>query len=233
MARTNAGGDLLSRPIDLAKPLYITKDDKGKDVPHFFGTVGRLEVVIPQVAEVAVGYFEFRPESPRDIRNVSVELGTYEFMASQFGKSLLGVPFKLFRREETVTKKIGTNLTQGPSWVVHIEADSEWNTKALSLIGQMALPDIIEGEVQEIVPNSTVTKSLSATVEKPAETAPAVNPDPDDALILTLGMWAVDFAASTWNVGKGEAAKQISEKIGSKKISKRDFKRIVDPFPEE
>ena len=229
MPRTNVGADILSRPLDLNKSLYTTLDKKNQPVEHFLSPVGRLEVVIPEVAEVAVGYFEFRPESPRDIRNIAVELGTYEFMASQFGKSLLGIPFKLFRREETVPKRIGTRLSAAPSWVVHIEASAEWGSKALEVIEAMSLPEIIEGETIEMLGPGDKLPSFAEFVEKseahstpPPEIhfAPIVIEDP---LVDPLSMWAVDYAASDWNKPKNECAKILAEKFGTKKIKKSVF----------
>jgi len=238
MARTNAGSALLDKPIDLNSPLYTTLDKNNRPVPHFFGTVGRLEVVIPEVAEVAVGYFEFRPESPRDIRNITVELGTYEFMASQFEKSLLGVPFKLFRREEQVPKKIGTKLSAGPSWVVHIEASAEWSTRALGLIEQMALPEIVEGETIEMLGPGDITKETITSVEEDIAAPPppiaakpiAKKPVDDDLMIDARGKWAIDYCRSEWNITAKQAVEAIVKKFGTvSKVKKSEFLSMFDP----
>jgi len=227
MPRTNEGADLLSKPIDLNESLYDTLDKKRHKVPHYLSPVGRLEVVIEELAGIAVGYFEFRPESPRDIRNLSVELGTYEFMASQFGKSLLGIPFKLFRREETVSKKIGNKLSQGPSWVIHIEASAEWNQKALGLIQSMALPEIIEGETVEMLGPGDLGSVVSDHV-KASDPQPVVVDTPkvidNDPLVELRGMWCVDYYRSTFNCTAQEAVQALVEKFGKvSKVKKSEF----------
>ena len=232
MARTNAGTAIMSRPLDLNKSLYTTLDKRNQPVEHFFAPVGRLEVVIPEVAEVAVGYFEFRPESPRDIRNIAVELGTYEFMASQFGKSLLGIPFKLFRREETVPKKIGTKLSAGPSWVVHIEASAEWGSKALEVIEQMSLPEIVEGETIEMLgPGDITPATIAKEQDIAAAPAPVVVEKPvEEPMIDVRGQWAVDYTRSEWNITASQAVEAIVKKFGTvSKVKKSDFLAMFLP----
>ena len=109
-----------------------------------------MKVVIPEMAEIAVGYFEFRPESPRDIRNISAELGAFDAVAKQYGKTIAGVPFILRRREEDVTKRIDGKLVADKSWVVHLDVSGEWGARALNVIERLALPEIIEGEARDI-----------------------------------------------------------------------------------
>lgn len=145
-ARTPEGFVLQEKPIDLTQPIY--KNKKGE--PFFLEPVGRLKVVIPEIAEIAVGYFEFRPESPRDIRNISAELGAFDAVAKQYGKTIAGVPFVLRRREEDVTKRIEGKLVADKSWVVHLDVSGEWGVRALNVIERLALPEIIEGETTEI-----------------------------------------------------------------------------------
>ena len=145
-ARTAEGLILQDRPIDLTEPIY--KNKKGD--PFFLEPVGRLKVVIPEMAEIAVGYFEFRPESPRDIRNISAELGAFDAVAKQYGKTIAGVPFILRRREEDVTKRIDGKLVADKSWVVHLDVSGEWGARALNVIERLALPEIIEGEARDI-----------------------------------------------------------------------------------
>ena len=145
-ARTAEGEELRKKPIDLANPIYKNKAGK----PFFLEPVGRLKVVIRELAEIAVGYFEFRPESPRDIRNISAELGAFDAIAKQYGKTIAGIPFVLRRREEDVPKRINGKLTSGKSWVVHLDVSGEWGARAIGILERLALPEIIEGEAQEI-----------------------------------------------------------------------------------
>jgi len=141
-ARTNMGQDILDTPIDLATPIYRNQNGD----PFFLEPVGRLKVVIPELAHIAVGYFEFRPESPKDILNISAELGGWDAVAKSYGKTISGIPFILKRREEEVTKRIKGKLTLGKSWVVHLDVQGEWGARALNLIEKMAEPEIVEGE---------------------------------------------------------------------------------------
>lgn len=212
-ARTQHGAELLTLPIDLSKPIY--RNSKGE--PQFMSPVGRLEVVVPEVAKVAVGYFEFRPESPRDIRNISAELNAIHMIASQYGKSLLGIPFKLFRREETVSKKIGGKLTSGQSWVVHIEADSEWAQRALEIVDSLALPEIVEGEAVEIKPSAP---SLPAQSGSPIE-------NEAEEQISPLSGPSVKFAAEKWNIDTKQAAQELARKFpGRKMVGRSEFMEI-------
>jgi hypothetical protein len=145
-ARNAEGEELKNKPIDLAEPIYKNKSGD----PFYLEPVGRLKVVVPEIAEIAVGYFEFRPESPRDIRNISAELGAFDAIAKQYGKTIAGIPFILRRREEDVTKKFEGKLTAGKSWVVHLDVSGEWGARAIGVLERLALPEIIEGEATEI-----------------------------------------------------------------------------------
>lgn len=144
--RNQAGAIMCETPINLESPVYLNKNSD----PFFMEPVGRLKVVIPELADLAVGYFEFRPESPRDIRNVSAEMGVYDSIAKQYGKTIAGIPFVIIRREEDVTKRIDGKLVAGKSWVVHLDVKGEWGARALNVIERLALPEIVEGE--EVIP---------------------------------------------------------------------------------
>lgn len=134
-------------PCDVSKPVYYNS----KSEPQYMETVGRLQVVIPELAHLAVGYFVFQPGSPRDIRNISMELAGFDSIARQYGGSITGIPFRLIRRKETVTKKIDGKLTKGESWVVHLDAGGEWGARAIEMLDQLALPETVEGDVSEVV----------------------------------------------------------------------------------
>jgi len=145
-----AGADILSKTLDLEAPLFSYQNNKGVMTPVFFEQVGRLNVVVPEIAEVAVGYLEFRASSPRDIRNISAELAAYDMQARQIGKNITGIPFILRRRQEDVTKNIDGKLSRGLSWVVHLDLGGEWASKALTVIERLALPEFIDAEVREL-----------------------------------------------------------------------------------
>lgn len=182
------GRAFMDTPIDLSKPIYYNS----KNEPQCLKLEGRLEVVIPELKHLAVGYFEFVPKSPRDLRNISSEIAAYAEVAKNFGKTLNGVPFVLLRREEEVPKNINGKLSYGPSWVVHLTASGEYGKRALDVIERMALPDIVEGEVTEVsegpewdagfdeppvpetpqIPAKVPTESIKVT--PPAPTTPAL-----------------------------------------------------------
>lgn len=142
------GRDFFDKPYTLDMPIY----HNSKNEPQYMETVGRLQVVIRELSGIDVGYFEFRPESPKDIGNIDREIKAYAALAGQYGKSITGMPFKLIRREEEVTKKIGNKLTLGKSWVCHLTAGGEWGQKAMEAIERLALPDttIIEAEYEDV-----------------------------------------------------------------------------------
>lgn len=47
-------------------------------------------------------------------------------------------------------------------------------------------------------------------------------------MIDPMGSWAVEYAASKWNVSTGEAAKQIATRKLGKRFDKREFIELVD-----
>lgn len=172
------GEALKAKPIDLNEPIY--KNKKGD--PFYLEPVGRLKVVVPEIAEIAVGYFEFRPESPRDIRNISAELGAFDAVAKQYGKTIAGIPFILRRREEEVTKKIDGKLVADKSWVVHLDVSGEWGARALNVIERLALPEIVEGEVNEI---PQIESGEVYTEETEAELHPMTIEEARQTIIVT------------------------------------------------
>jgi len=141
------GRRFMEKPCDVNMPVYHNAAGE----PVMLEPVGRLAVVIPELAGLEVGYFEFTPTSPRDIRTISAELAAFDTIAKSFGKGLAGIPFKIIRRKEEVTKKIKNQLTKGDSWVVHITTSGDWGVKALEVVERMALPEVIDAEPLEDV----------------------------------------------------------------------------------
>lgn len=145
-----AGRDFIEKPIDVSKPIYSYKDKKGNDVPVMLEPVGRLQVVVPELAHLRVGYLEFRPNSPKDIAAISRELAGIDMLARQAGRDISGIPFVLSRREEDMTKNINGKLSQGKSWLVHLEVVGAWGQKALTVLERNSTPDIVDAEVREL-----------------------------------------------------------------------------------
>jgi len=204
------GREFMSHPIDTEAPIY--KNAKGENV--YMEPVGRLQVVIPEVAHLAVGYFIFQPGSPRDIRNISAELSAYDATAQMYGKSISGIPFVLRRRQEEITKNIDGKLSKGASWVVHLDAGGEWGTKALAAMEQLALPDstsIVEGEVTEShLPDDLPDEEPPAAYLPPRAVAPQT---PTVEMIDPLGSQAVEWAAAQWNITKAETLKALRKGV--------------------
>ena len=230
------GRRFMETPCDVNKPVYHNAAGE----PVMLEPVGRLQVVIPELAHLEVGYFEFTPTSPRDIRTLSAELAAFDAIAKGFGKGLAGVPFKLIRRKEEVTKKIKNQLTKGDSWVVHITTGGDWGVKALEAVERMALPDVIDVEAVDVDDDQedvdTAFPQIPAYTNDPivvgttSETTTPATPA-TDVLIDPMDVNSVAFAAKQWNVSPAEAAKEIGKLLKAKKVSnpmsKIEFKRII------
>jgi hypothetical protein len=210
--------------------------------PAMLEPVGRLQVVIPEVAHIQVGYFEFQPLSPRDIRSISAELGMYAAMASSYGNTISGIPFVLGRREEQITKNINGKLSKGSSWPVHLTAGGVWGRQAIEMIERLALPEYVEAEVKEVTQNAPDwTEAPEEWNEPPAPEeppAPVVIEAPkveQPAVEMTdpLDKLAVGYASQKWNVPAAQARKDIEKAIGAGKLQspmpKADFKKWVMP----
>lgn len=210
-------------PCDVDKPVYYNAAKE----PVYMQPSGRLQVVIPELAGIEVGYFEFTPQSPRDIRNITAELSAFDALARGAGVGLAGLPFKLIRRKEIVTKKIKDKLTQGESWVVHITASGEWGVKAIEAVERMALPEIIDVE-----PENVIESDFSEMPSAPAPQLPA-QAQPGDEMISPFDQKAVEYAAKKWETDKVSAAKElgrIARETGkiTDPMSKKAFKAVVD-----
>ena len=171
------GAEVLAK-LDLDAPIFSYQNNKGEMMPVFFEQVGRLNVVVPEIAEVAVGYLEFRASSPRDIRNISAELAAYDMQARQVGKTITGIPFILRRREEEVTKNIKGKISRGKSWVVHLDLGGEWASKALTVIERLALPEFVDAEIREVPNGDTENWDDGLSEQNKSESKPAA-PKPD------------------------------------------------------
>ena len=231
----DAGVEFMAKPIDLTKPIYSYMNRNKEKVDVLLEPIGRLQVVIPELAKIGddlhVGFLEFRATSTKDIQAISRELAAIEFMASQVGKDITGIPMKLTRREEEITKNIKGKLSRGPSWLVHIEVGGEWGGKALEYIERKALPEFIDAVAEEIEVD-TLDKEWSEEVFEAAE-EPEEAPKskavahPDIELIDPFGEWAVKYAAEKWNIDPGDAAREIAKMNFGKRIDKRDFEKAI------
>lgn len=147
----SAGAAFVAKPIDLAEPIYYA--EKSKE-PVYLHTHGRLQCVVPELTRIevdgqpraVVGFMEFAPKSPIDIRNISAELGMYHNLAKAAGRTINGIPFQLIRRLEDVSVKIDGKMSVKPMWVAHLDCAGEWGRYALEAVERLALPDGIRIE---------------------------------------------------------------------------------------
>ncbi len=235
-----AGNEFMEKPIDLDAPIYFNS----KKEPVHMSPVGRLQVVIPELAHIAVGFFTFQPVSVRDIRNISAELGAFDAIAKSTGHSITGIPFRLIRRLEEITKNINGKLSKGPSWVVHLDAGGDWGRRAISAIEQLALPDVIEADYEDVedtpipdadpdmYPPSSVNTPLM--ISAPVEPTPAPESTPAgsaDEMIDPYSQKAVKWAAMQWNNSTSTAAKEIGKLEQAGKVtnpmSKKAFQDAI------
>lgn len=120
-AKGSAGQSFLSRPIRLSEPVY--HESSGK--PVFLVNVGRLEAVIPEIASITPGYFEFRTTLPADIAIIERELDRVRAARP----SMIGVHFHLRREEQEVERRLGDGTwTNAKSWMVRFNQDESAGT---------------------------------------------------------------------------------------------------------
>lgn len=149
-AVTSAGREWLSKPIDIETPIYY--NSKGE--PYFLQVYGRLQCVIPELTRIdtpegpraVVGFMEFAPHSPIDVRNISAELAMYQELAKAAGRTISGVPFQLIRREEEHMVKIDDKMAKKKFWVVHLDCAGTWGQLAFETVERLALPSGIRYE---------------------------------------------------------------------------------------
>ena len=185
----SAGVEFMKQPIDLAAPIYFSEK---KNEPVKLEIYGQLKCVVPELTHVQIGdkvqpvlgYMEFNPKSPIDVRNISAELAFYDNLAKSFGKTLNGIPFQLIRRQEDVTVKIDGELAQKKMWVVHLDCGAgEWGRMAIEATERLALPEPIDYD--DIVEADAMDEDSNGHGEAAPKNQPVViaeNPDPiDDA----------------------------------------------------
>lgn len=226
MPRGEAGRVWIEKPCDVTAPIYFNQAKE----PQYMKPKGRLQVVIPELTRIGekavVGFFEFSPASPRDIRNISGELQMYADFAKSAGRTINGVPFKLIRREEEVTKVIEGKQTMGKSWVCHLDCSGEWGRLALEAVERLALPDVVDAEFYEDDEDFP-----EETPKLAAHNAPKQIVQESGEMIDPLGEDAVRWAAhkDRWNISPDQAKKNIaSSNLFYNPMLKSLFKSLVE-----
>lgn len=229
MPRGEEGRAFIELPCDVAAPIYYNQAKE----PQYMHPRGRLQVVIPELTRIGekavVGFFEFSPASPRDIRNISGELQMYADFAKSAGRTINGVPFKLIRREEEVTKVIEGKQTMGKSWVCHLDCSGEWGRLALEAVERLALPDVVDAEFYE--EEDDFPETLQLAVRNQPAAIPVMNATHETGeMIDPLSEDAVRWAAhkDRWNISPEQAKKNIaSSNLFYNPMLKSTFKSLV------
>jgi Recombination directionality factor-like len=119
-----------------------TNRKSGKEEPIFCKPVGRLKVIIPELARAA--YLTVITGSYHDIANISAQLEAFKMLN---GGRIAGIPLVLRRRPKRIStpNKDGTRVRR-VKWLLSIEADPEWVKKRLMATEVLALPGNTETE---------------------------------------------------------------------------------------
>ena len=144
------GLDFIEKPIDIDAPIYSYKNAKDQNVNVILEPTGRLNVVVPEISHIRVGFLEFRAGSIKDIAAISRELAAIDHFARLASKDITGIPMVLTRQPEEITRNIGGKLSRGESWMVHIEVSGGWGSRALDVMAQEALPELIDAEAVDV-----------------------------------------------------------------------------------
>lgn len=115
-------------------------ESRGKQEPIKLRPVGRLKVIVPELARAA--YLTVMTTSIHDIANISAQL---EAFAKLNNGQIAGIPFILRRRP----KKISTPGPDGKrvrrvKWLLSIEADPDWVKRMLGHLNTLALPALTD-----------------------------------------------------------------------------------------
>lgn len=152
-------------------------DYKGKPVP--FKPVGRLKVIIPELARAA--YLTVMTTSKHDIANISDQLRAFKELN---GGRISGIPLILRRRPKEISVPMDDGQrTRMTKWMLSIEADPEWVRRKLQEVKHLALPgnglellpqgDIdeepIEGEIVDDADEEEDDEEVPATAEDETE----------------------------------------------------------------
>lgn len=113
----------------------VGQDYKGK--PVFAKPVGRLKVIVPELARAA--FLTVHTTSIHDIDNISQQLQAFKQLNNGVIK---GIPLVLRRRPKPISipAKDGQR-TRMEKWLLSIEADPDWVKAMLEEVKTLALPD--------------------------------------------------------------------------------------------
>lgn len=207
-AVTSAGRDFMAKPIDLETPIYYTSKD---NEPQYLQPYGRLQCVVPELTRVetdqgprpVVGFMEFTPHSPIDIRNISAELAMYYELARSVGRTLNGVPFQLIRRQEEHMVKIEGKMAKRSFWVVHLDCVGSWGRLAFEAADRLALPEGIRYE-----------DVIDADADIEPETEPQPQPEPEQTMTFNEAKQTLIVVTNT----KGQNVQKFAGELSDKQL---------------
>ena len=198
------------RPYVEGQPDTFYKDSKGNEQPVFCEPTGRLKVVIPELGRMAI--LLAKTGSIHDVINLSEQLEGFRYLNQG---QLAGIPFFLKRRPNKISTpgKNGKRYRRD-SWLMSIEADSQWVRAKLADLKRVALPgnglDIEEPD----------TPALPEIVAAPPDED--MTPDP-------LEPDYVDIEPDEPQIPVGL---QIALECGQRR-TKRGGKKLIDCTPDE
>lgn len=142
---TATGAVLVKNGIDLKSgqprpfvegPVGWYKNQKGEKEPIWCKPVGRLKIIVPELARAA--YLTVMTTSIYDIANISDQLRAFQTIN---GGQLAGIPLVLRRRPRSIsTPNADGTRARRVKWLLSIEADPEWVKRRLMATKQAALP---------------------------------------------------------------------------------------------
>ena len=152
----------------------VGTDYQGK--PVFCRPVGRLKVIIPELARAA--YLVVMTSSVHDIANLSAQLEAFKKLN---GGVIKGIPLVLRRRPKKISvpnPKDKTKRIRMEKWMLSIEADPVWVKAKLMEVKYLALPN----NGFPLLPGADETEIEAEFVEEAEEGEPpsATEQQPDD-----------------------------------------------------
>jgi len=202
------------------------QDQKGKDVPIYCKTVGRLKVVIPELQRLA--YMTVMTSSKHDIANLDAQLNALK----QVNEGIIaGIPMVLRRRPKKIsTPKADGTRARYTKWMLSIEADPEWVKHKLTAIKTLALPgnglDLLPEPEEDQIEEGQFTEPAEETTED--ESGPIQDTARNFIEQAEAEEKTVEEETQRGSMGRPYPAKEIRHKV--RQLAHNDFldRKIVE-----
>ena len=203
---------------------YMTS--KGKKEQIKMKPVGRLRVVVPELARLA--YLTLMTTSLHDVANITSQLEAIK----RINGSIAGVPLVLRRRPKMISvPKPDGSRARMEKWMVSIEADPEWvkaklmdmKHAALPGNGLSLLPESSESEIQpayRLIESDIIPDDEMEDADEIPTSAPEIIPPKQE---LTR-----PYSPETLRVGIEKQAKML----GGKTVTKAQEESVVGSLQE-